>query len=175
LHAALRGLQASGAYLVSDPGKDALSTLGGSLDGLSRGSAGQPSSAGAAALLGGRAQPVPARRGVRPWLLRGLGAVRGALDGRARLPPEPRLRIGHAPGPSLPRHARRGGHRRACRTEDPLEGGLSPGRDLVPRTDAAIRRRAWLRAGGIPAQRGRSLPRWARTGARLRGRGAALA
>src|SRR5260370_1074690 len=139
LHAAVGGFHAPGANLVSDPGKDAVPALGRSVDGLSRGRAWAPSSAGASDLPGPRVKSVPARGGVRPRLFRGLGAVRRALDGRARLPAESRLRARHAAGASLSRHAGHRGHRGSPWIDDPFERGLPPGRDLLPRTHAAIR------------------------------------
>ena len=81
LHPAVGGFQTTGADLVPNTGKNPVSLVGRSFHRLPRGRARAPSSAGTADLYGGRAQPVPARRRVRTWLLGGLGPLRRAPDG----------------------------------------------------------------------------------------------
>src|SRR5206468_1254331 len=85
------------------------------------------------------------------------------------------LRARHAPGTRLPRHARRRRHRRARLATDPRERGLPPGGVVVTGADAALRDRAWPSSRGLPAERGRSLPRLAGPGDLLQGRRASLA
>ena len=85
-------------HVVPDARQDPLPALARSVDLLPRGRSGPSSPDRAGALPRRRAEPLPAHRGVRLRSRRGLGAVRRAAHGRARLPRRSRLRARHALG-----------------------------------------------------------------------------
>ena len=95
LHTAKRGLFQAGPNMVSDRRKDTIPSLERGLNRVPRGRAGSSFSPGHDGLPVGAAIQIPATSGrhVRPD--RGLGAVRGATNGRSRLPGEPRLLPGN--------------------------------------------------------------------------------
>ena len=90
LHAAVGGLQPSGLHLVPHPGSHPLPDLGEHLDLVPRGRPRPSPAAGPVDPAEGRPVPLPddARLGERE--LRGLGALRRAAHGRARLLRGPR-------------------------------------------------------------------------------------
>ncbi len=118
LHGPDRGLLPARSHVVPDDGPDPLPALEGGQHLLPRGGS-RPSPAGRAGGLHGReavALPAPVRVRLRPR--RGLGAVRGTADGRARLPRGSRVRDGHARGAGDARGARHRRHRHAPRAAD---------------------------------------------------------
>ena len=110
---------------------------------------------------------------------RGLGAVRRAADGRARLPrPIPADRLGHARRPELPRRPGDRRHRHAPGARDPARQPvrLPPGRDAGrPTLGLRVHARALPDGGRVHAVRGQPLPRLAGPGAVVQGRRADLA
>ena len=126
-----------GPHLVPDARQDPLPALGRGVDLLPRGRP-RPSPADRAGALPRRlAEPLPAHARGHVGPRRGLGALRRAAHGRARLPRRPRLRARHAAGAGDARGARRRRHRHAPRARDPRPRALPPRRDVDARARAA--------------------------------------
>ena len=125
-----------------------------------------------------RAQPLAAADVLGLRARRGLGALRRAADGRARLPRRPRRQARHARRPGLPGRPRRRRHRHAPRARDPARQPvrLPPGRDAGRRELGLEFMRAALPDGGrVHPLRGQPLPRLAGSGAVVQGGRADLA
>ena len=131
-----------GPHLVPHARQDALPALGRGVDLLPRGRP-RPSPADRAGALPRRhAEPLPAHARGHVGPRRGLGALRRAAHGRARLPRRPRVRARHAPRAGDARGARRRRHRHAPRARDPRRRAVPPGRDVDARARAPVRDRA---------------------------------
>ena len=129
LHGPGRGLQPPRTHLVPDARQDPLPALGRGVDLLPRGRP-RPSPADRAGALPRRlAEPLPAHARGHLGPRRGVGALRGAAHGRARLPRRPGLRARDAARAGDARGARRRRHRHAPRAaRSPPTSATTPAR-----------------------------------------------
>ena len=151
-------------------GKDAIPALERGLNRVPRGRTGAPLSSRHDGLSVGATVEIPATAGrhIRPD--RGLGAVRRAADGRARLSGKPRLLPGNAGG-SVPEvdssHHR---HRNALGIGDTEKPGLPPRRTLDSRVGSGVHPAKEPVPARLRNERGEPLPRHSGPGHQLQSR-----
>ncbi|CAK7282642.1 hypothetical protein SGPA1_20617 [Streptomyces misionensis JCM 4497] len=175
LHGPVGGLLPARPHLAAHHGADPLPGLRPRLDLVPRGRARPPPPARAVGARGREPLPLPGDGRHRQRQRRGLGAVRGAADGRAGLP--------HRPGgaPRLPGRADDAGgpgdrgHRHAPGAGDPRRLAVPPRRALDAGAGAGVLRQAQQPPRGLRGERADPVPDDPRPGDRLQARRAGLA
>ena len=173
------GLLPAGPHLAADARAHPLPALGPGVDLVPRGRPGPSPAAGAVGLRLPAAVDLPDLAGLGRRQRRGLGAVRRAADGRARLLHRPRRAAG-LPGRAAA--ARRCGWSSTsactwgCRSRTTRRAaGRAPRAAVDAGAGAGVPRRELRRRPRLPRQRAGPLPRHARAGDQLQARRAGLA
>ena len=179
LHAALAGLLPARPHLAADAGPDPLPALGPGVDLVPRGRPGPPPAAGPVGARLAAAVDLPDLGGLGQRQRRGLGALRRAVHGRARLLRRPRHPAGLPRRPAAALGAGGHRHRHAPGAADPRRrrgrAGRAPRAAVDPGPGAGVPRRELRRLARLPRQRAGPLPRHPGAGDRLQARRAGMA